>query len=85
MTSANVNSDEVDRVVFDICRILNCNVWPQLIDNSSTEIAYSVQQAALVKVFDWYKAIEILKSSTEADGRHSFFAVTRDTYKYFDT
>ena len=57
LTSVNVNSEEGDRIVFDICRILNCNVWPQLIDNSSTEIVYFVQRAALVKVFDQYKAI----------------------------
>ena len=29
--------------------------------------------------------MEILKSYTKVDGRHSFFAVTRYTYKSFDT
>ena len=71
-------------VLYLTCRILNCNFWLQLTDNSSTEEeVYSVQQAALVKVFDRH-TMEILKSYTEADGRHSFHAVTRYTYKYFD-
>ena len=55
-----------------------------LTGNSSTEEVYFIQQAALVKVFDRYNVMEILKSYTEADGRHSFHAVTRYTYKYFD-
>ena len=79
-TSINMNSDEGDRIVFDICRILNCNFWLQLTDISSTEEeVYYVQQAALVKVFDRYKAMEMLKSYTEADGRHKIQAVTRYT------
>ena len=81
--SVNMNSDEGDHIVFDICRILNCN-FCQLTDNSSTEKAYSVQQATLATVFHWYKAMEILKSCTEADGRDSFHVVSRYTYKYFD-
>ena len=81
-TSVNINSDDDDHIVFDICRILNCN-FCQLTDNSSTEKVYSVQQATLVKVFNWYKAMELLKSFTEADGRHSVHVVTRYTYKYF--
>ena len=73
-TSVNINSDVGDHIVFDICRILNCN-FCQLTDNSSTEKVYSVQQATLVKVFNWYKAMEILKSCTEADRRHSVYLV----------
>ena len=33
-TSVNISSDEGDHIVFDICRILNCN-FSQLADNSS--------------------------------------------------
>ena len=82
-TSVNINSDEGDRIVFDICHIPNCN-FCQLTDNSSTEKVYSVQQATLVKVFNWYKAMEVLKSCTKDDGRHSVHVLTRYTYKYFD-
>ena len=82
-TSVNINSEEGDHIVFEICRILNCN-FCQLTDNCSTEKVYSVQQATLAKVFDWYEAMEILKSCTEADGRDSFHVVTRYTCKYFD-
>ena len=50
-TSVNINSDEGDHIVSDICRILNCN-FCQLTDTSFTEKVYSVQQATLVKVFN---------------------------------
>ena len=76
-SSVNNNSDEGDRIVFVIYCILNCNFCLQL---TSTEEVYSVQQAALVKVFDGYKAMEIMKSYTNADGRRSFHVVTRYTY-----
>ena len=82
-TSVNINSDEGGHIVFDICRILNCN-FCHLTGNSSTEKVYSVQKTTLAKAVDWYKAMEILKSCTEADGRDSFHVVTRYTYKYFD-
>ena len=71
--------------VLNVCHILNCNVWLQLTHSSSPEEVYSVEQAVLVKVFDQYKAMEVLKSYTEDGAHHSFLPVTCYAHKYFNT
>ena len=51
-TSINIPLDDCDRIIFDVCRILNCNVWPNVTDDSDTATQYSLQLAALITVFN---------------------------------
>ena len=51
-TSINISSDDGDRIIFEVCRILNCNVWPNVTDGSDTATQYSLQLAALITVFN---------------------------------
>ena len=51
-TSINIPSDDGDRIIFDVCHILNCNVWPNVTDDSDTATQYSLQLAALITVFN---------------------------------
>ena len=60
-TSINIPSDDGDRIIFDVCRILNCIVWPNATDDSDTATQYSLQLAALITVFNRYKDIDVIK------------------------
>ena len=42
-TSINIPSDDGDRIIFDVCPILNCNVWPNVADDSDAATQYSLQ------------------------------------------
>ena len=70
---------------FDVCRILNCNVWPNVRDDSDTATHYSLQLAALITVFNQYKDIDVMKCYTEDDVLSSFLAVLRYAHRYFNT
>ena len=84
-TSINIPSDDSDRIIFDVCRILNCNVWPNVTDDSDTATHYSLQLAALITVFNQYKDIDVMKCYTEDDVLSSFLAVLRYAHQYFNT
>ena len=32
-TSINIPSDDGDHIILDVCRILNCNVWPRILES----------------------------------------------------
>ena len=83
-TSINIPSDDGDRIIFDVCHILNCNVWPNVTDDSDTATQYSLQLAALMTVFNRYKDIDVMKCYTEDDFRSSFLAVLRYAHRYFN-
>ena len=78
-TSINIPSDDGDRTIFDVYRILSCNVWLNVRDNSDTAIQYSLEQAALITVFNQYKDIDVMKCYTEGDVFSTFLAVLRYT------
>ena len=40
-TSINIPSDDGDCIIFDLCHILNCNVWPNGTNDSDTAILSS--------------------------------------------
>ena len=84
-TSINIPSDDGDRIIFDVCHILNCNVWPNVTDDSDTATQYSLQLAALITVFNRYKDIDVMKCYTEDDVLSSFLAVLRYAHQYFNT
>ena len=76
-TSIKVPSDDGDCTIFDICCILNCNVWPNLTDDSDTATQYSLQLAGSITIFNQYKDIDVMKCYTKDDVLSSFFAVLR--------
>ena len=39
-TSINIPSDDSDHI-FDVCHILNCNVWPNFTDDSDTSCIHN--------------------------------------------
>ena len=51
-TSINIPSDDGDRIIFDVCHILNCSVWPNVTVDSDTATQYSLQLASLITVFN---------------------------------
>ena len=51
-TSINIPSDDSDRIIFDVCCKLNCNVWPNVTDDSDTATQYTLQLAALIMVLN---------------------------------
>ena len=79
------HADEGDRVIFDICCVLNCNVWPDVTPDSNLHEKFSVQLTALQKMFDRYKNMEVFNTFTSDDVTESFCAVTRYSSRYFNT
>ena len=47
----NVNSDEGDRVLFDVTCLLNCNVWCKPGEDVEEEDVYKNQLTSLLKLF----------------------------------
>ena len=84
-TSINIPSDDGDRIIFDVCRILNCNVWSNVTDDSDTATQYSLQLAALITVFYPYKDINVMKCYAVDDVLSSFLCVLRYEHQYFNT
>ena len=81
----DIPSDDGDRIIFDVCRILNCNVRPNVTDDSDTATQYSLQLASLITVFNRYKDIDVIKCYTGDDVLSSFLAVLRYAHQYFNT
>ena len=84
-TSINIPSDDGDPIIFDVCRIFNCNVWSNVTDDSDTATQYSLQLAALIAAFNRYKDIDVMKCYTEDDVLGGFLAVLRYAHQYFNS
>ena len=56
--NVNVNSDEGDRVLFDVARLLNCNAWVKNNDDSMKE-AFEIQLASLSTMYQRYAKMPI--------------------------
>ena len=86
-TSINIPSDDGDRIIFDVCRILNCNVWPNVTNDYDIATQYSLQLSVLITVFNGYKDINVMKcyTDTEDDVLSSFHAVLHYAHRYFNT
>ena len=84
-TSINLSPDDGDCIIFDLCCILNCNVWPNVPDDFDTATQYSLQLAALIMVFNQYKDIHVMKCYTEDDVLSIFLAILPYTHQYFNT
>ena len=83
--SVNVNSDTGNRVLFDVCRVLNCNVWQAGDSDFEEEDAYSIQINSLSTIFDRYKDMYILKPFTEHEVKNNFLAIVRYGFTYFSS
>ena len=81
----NVNSDEGDRVLFDVCRILNCNVWPEITAGSDLEETFSVQLTSFGKLFNRYNDMEVFMGLTSDNVISSFLDIVRYASRYFNT
>ena len=84
-TSINIPSDDIDHVIFDVCHILNCNVWPNVTDDSDTATQYSLQLAVFITVFNRYKDLDVMKCYIEDDVLSSFLALLYYAHQYFNT
>ena len=65
----NVEADAGDRILFDICRVLNCNVWPEIKEDSNLEERYS--------------AMSIFENFTVNDIVDGFIDITNYAARYF--
>ena len=81
----NINADEGDRILFDVCRVLNCNVWPVLADGVEPQEMFSLQLKSLKSIFCRYNQMEIFKSYSEEDIVDSFLDIIRYASRYFNT
>ena len=83
-TSISIPSDDGDRIIFDLCGMLNCNVWLNSTDDTDTATQYSLQLAALITVSNRYRDIDVMKCYTEDDVLRGFHAVLHYAHQYFN-
>ena len=82
--NVNVNSDEGDRILFDVTCLLNCNVWCKPGEDADEDDLYEKQLASLKNIFHRYRGMEILASFTEDQVVDSFLAIVRYGLKYYN-
>ena len=83
-TSINIHSDDGDRIIFDLCGMLSCNVWLNSTDDTDTATQYYLQLAALITVSNRYRNIDVTKCYTEDDVLRGFHAVLHYAHRYFN-
>ena len=66
----NFNSDHGDCILFDMCCIVNCNLWPKSTSNVKGCI---VQLNAFKNVFNCYSSMKVFKVFTLDDVTEGFF------------
>ena len=74
-------------MLFEICRILNCNPWPsneKENNNDDPTQAYSIQRGALLRLFACYKQMKSLDCYHENDVSDTFFAIVCYSVRYFN-
>ena len=81
--SVNVNSDEGDRVLFDVARLLNCNAWVTNSDDSTEEEAFEIQLASLSTMYWRYATMPVFAAITEDEMVSSFLSIVRHGLKYY--
>ena len=80
----NVISDG-DKVLFDVCKVLNSAVWPLLTkDESEDDQILSVQFAAINNLFERFQTMPVLKSIIHDSLQTGFVDVVWYAYHYFD-
>ena len=79
----NVEADSGDRILFDICRVLNCNVWPEIKEDSNLEEDFSVQIRSIKNIFERYSAMSIFENFTVNDIGDGFIDITNYAARYF--
>ena len=79
----NVEADAGDRILFDICRVLNCNVWPEIKEDSNLEADFSVQIRSIKNIFERYSAMSIFENFTVNDIVDGFIDITNYAARYF--
>ena len=85
LKETSINITVSDRIIFDVCHILNCNVWPNGTNDSDTATQYCLQLAALITDFNQYKYIDVMKCYTEDDVLSSFLAALSYAHRYLNT
>ena len=83
----NANSDQGDAILFEVCRVLNYNLWAinqmEINDDDPSEI-YFIQCGALLRIFERYKQMKSFDGYDEDDVSHSFLSIVRNALRYFD-
>ena len=74
-----------DKVLLDVCQVLNSAVWPSLTkDESEDDQILSVQFAAINNLFERFQTMPVLKSITCNSLQTGFIDVVQYTNCYFD-
>ena len=81
--SASIVADDGDSVLFDVCRILNSNVWPRT--STDTEEEYSNQIAAVLGIYTRYKSMDVFPEISPDSIVVGFIDLVSYSKRYFDT
>ena len=79
----NVNSDEGDKILYDVICLLNCNVYCKPEDRNDEELLYAKELQSLLKLYSPFARMEVFASCTEDRVIDSFLAINRYGVKYF--
>ena len=83
-TGDNNAISDGDKVLFDVCQVLNSAVWPSLTkDESEDDQILSVQLAAINNLFERFQTMPVFKSITRDSLQTGFVDVVWYAYRYF--
>ena len=82
----NEVSDDGDNVLFDVCRVLNSQVWPNIlnVDDETVEEILLVQLAAVQKIFERYSSMEVFTVFNLNNVKDGFIDIVRYSNRYFN-
>ena len=75
-------------VLYDVCCVLNSQIWPLFNDDESDEIIeekFSTQLSAINRIFNRYGAMEAFKKFTSDNVVEGFIDIVRYAKRYFET
>ena len=79
--AVNINSDQGDRILFDLYCILNCNLYPKPTSNVE---AYIIQLYGFKNVKTAAVAWKVFMLFAVEDVTEGFSAITSHAYPYFE-
>jgi hypothetical protein len=79
----SVTAEEGDKIIFDVCQILNCSVWPTLQIEDDEETILRKQLQALKNLYDRYNDMEIFNEISWEAVLNGFVDIVHYASQYF--
>ena len=79
----SVTAEEGDKIIFDLCQILNCSVWPTLQIEDDAETILCKQLQALKSLYDRYNDMKVFNEISWEVVLNGFTDIVHYAIQYF--